>query len=58
MTLKIGLMHNPKPAARFNTLTMADLPWHRPSVVADRPVELLIRLREARRRMHRNWKGV
>jgi hypothetical protein len=58
MTLKIGLMHNPKPAARFNTVTVADLAWHRPGSAADRPVELLIRLREARRRLRRSWKGV
>jgi hypothetical protein len=58
MTLKIGLMHIPKRANRFKTMAMADYASHRPGSVADSPTEFLIRLREARRRMRRSWKGI
>jgi len=57
MTLKIGLMHTPKPVIRFNALAAADYALRRPVATADCPMELLVRLREARRRMRRGWKG-
>jgi len=57
MTLKLGLMHSPKPANR-TAIIAANARLPRPvSCVGESPLEFLMRIREARRRIRSNPGG-
>ena len=58
MTLKLAMMHSPKPAERpAKHITQLTLP---PAITGavESPGEFLMRIRESQRRVRSDWKGI
>lgn len=57
MTLKLGLMHNPRLNNRLPAEAVDFYAPRRSVISVGSSMEFLVRLRETRRRTRRSWKG-